>query len=390
MNIEAMNLREDFYGICEKTLNGYFKEVYGEEIVCSFRKSNFSDNIVVYEKINVIGTRIPGLRTVKYLLDEFNIKDNYLKFILAKIYVILTFFSFGIIANRTLLVKNKEIFTRDLLIFPANRKLRIFHFNNNYVDAVVKDTFTRKFFQNELDFRLNSKYEFVPPIEKYGNNWYREKILEGQALARIRDKKMYSVYTLKAIEYISIIANETLTLTDNREYSSSLFKEIKAKLMIAKENKKIKKYKIALEFAEIAFDKSQKNIFPVPICLTHGDLQTGNIWIDHKYNKVILIDWETNEKRSIWYDPATLLLSLRRKDKLRDMVLNCDSSEIKDAILMNDKNKNYDIQSVIGILFLENIIFYLDDMLELPSDYGGEIFDNFVSEMDKTGWRIKK
>ena len=58
----------------------------------------------------------------------------------------------------------------------------------------------------------------------------------------------------------------------------------------------------------------------VSIAMTHGDLQTGNIYIDEENDKAYIIDWETVKKRSIWYDAATVMCSTRRKDKFSYMI----------------------------------------------------------------------
>ena len=60
---------------------------------------------------------------------------------------------------------------------------------------------------------------------------------------------------------------------------------------------------------------------------------------------------------------------------------------VKNAILKNDIEKNYNMKAVIGILTLEDIMFYLDDMLELPQDFGGDIFNRIAREFDMMGWR---
>ena len=340
--------REDFYKIAEKTLEEYYSVVYNKKVSISVVSPSIKSKIFVYPKINAITTRFPSKKVIAYSYDEFNVSNNFLKFILAKIYVTLCMFTGGLFAEKSIKYSDYSIFNDNILISPANRKIRIYDFENGVVDAIVKNSFTKRYFENELNFRLNHSYDFIIPIIDHGDNWYREKILPGQPLARIKNERLYNKSVIETISYIKKIAEDTIQLVDSKEYSNNLFKNISQKLLVAKETKKIKYFDIITEIAQIALKKALLLNGPLPLVESHGDLQSGNVWVDKKAEKTYIIDWETHEKRSIWYDCATILLSIRRENKLKEMAENCDTDAIKEALLANDTCKEYNMQAVIG------------------------------------------
>lgn len=289
-------------------------------------------------------------------------------------------------AQNSLHINDKSIFSNFMAIIPANRKVRIYNFREGYVDAIVKDTYTHKFFNNELSFRLNNKYDFVLPIMKHGGSWYRERILSGQPLARITNDAMYQKCVEETVKYIGIISEKTLEYVDVSDYVNSLYDEILLKMSIIKDKKEINCYDTIIEISDKASNIAKLLNMPIPTVQSHGDLQSGNVWVNTKIGKVYIIDWETYGRRSIWYDCATLLLETRRANKLKEMMYNRNKKEVQKAILKNDKFKDYNMLSVLAILTLEDIIFHIDDMLGRPGVCGSDFLNNVVREIYEMGW----
>ena len=382
-----MLLREDFYIINENTLKRYFKIVHGKDVDIKTKGYNLWNRVVMYPHIGSIMMRIPNRKVLEFWLNEYNVRNNCIKYILAKLYIIGCFFSFGLLSGKGLYISDKSVINSSIAICPTNRKIRIYNFRTGYVDAIIKDTFTQKYFDNEVSFRLNNKYDFVPPILKYGDDWYREAILPGQPLARVKNERLYQKCVIDAVKYIGIIAKRTLKYVNASDYSGNLYTEILRKMDIAKTIKHINCYDLVLEIAEAALSKAVLFDAPLATVESHGDFQSGNVWVDVKKKKTYIIDWETHGRRSIWYDCTTILLSTRRAKKLKEMMDNCETKTVKSAVLMNDNRKDYNMQAVMGIITLEDIMFYLDDMLELPKDFGGDIFNRIAGELDMMGWR---
>lgn len=386
MNIEAMVLREDFYSINEKTLEKYYKNILGYDLKISTHKYSIFRNVYIYPKINAIVTRFPSHRVLEYILSEFNIRNNLGKYIIGKLYVIICLFSGGLMSTKTLLIQNFSPLNKNILIWPCNRKIRIFNFENNTVDSIVKESFTKKYFNNEVKFRIQNTYSFVPAILDYGENWYREPLLPGQPLARVTNENQYIKSCYDAISFLKTIADSTLKLINVDDYTTELLKTIDKLIKISKVKKKISTGDNIYHIAQSACKRAKFLQCKVPLVLSHGDLQSGNIWVDTKKGETFVIDWETNGLRSIWYDSATLLLSTRRHNGMINMVKDRNTEKVKKAVLFNDSNKEYDMDAVIGILILEDIIFYLEDNLELQLDWGGDLIDRYGKQLMQLKW----
>ena len=125
----------------------------------------------------------------------------------------------------------------------------------------------------------------------------------------------------------------------------------------------------------------------VPLTLTHGDLQTGNIYVDEENNKLYIIDWETIKQKSIWYDAATVMCSTRRADKFSKMINGRFDKSVQENIFVFDKQPIHDMNLVAAILILEEMGFFLDEIVDLPNDMGSEIIERFEHEIDQIDWK---
>ena len=207
--------------------------------------------------------------------------------------------------------------------------------------------------------------------------------MSGQPLARIKNAKRFNKGLLEVISNIKILVDDTIKYVDRALYVEQICAHINELIYLAENEKNIACAKAILQAS--IFARSMTELLPkkVPLALSHGDLQEGNIWVDTQAEKTFIIDWETNAFRSIWYDPATLLLSTRSNNGVRKMFANRKKVEIRDAILINDEVKSHDIEGVLGIVLLEDIVFRLEDNLELPFDWGKDNIEEFGKQLER-------
>lgn len=375
--------REDFYPILFKSLETYFKEVYNREVNVSFNYSKGSDRLFVFCPPSFIARRIPPKGLLTFLYSEYNVRNNFFKYYLGKIGVLVATRSFGLFAKASIYLDSRNVLPQNSFIAPNNRSIRIFNYDTMMVDCIIKDSFTNKFFLNQLNFRRENNYSFVPPLIDFGDQWFRESIMLGNPLARVTDEKKYKSSMSCAIQLMGIVAKDTKKFVDSGSYTSNLIKDIVKKLRIAGQKKHINSQEALLSIIKQLESILSLSKLIIPTVLSHGDLQTGNIWLDRN-GKTWIYDWETNGRRSVWYDSATLLLSLRRKSGIEKMWKNYQSDAVIQALLHNDENSRYSalqIRQIVSIVILEDIQFYLDDLLELPKDFGGPIFDLFAKRL---------
>lgn len=380
MRLADMLLREDFYEILKNTTEAYFRQVLGKEALFSYEKHAGCEKLIVNGKLSFI-SQVPapaGLR--QFLLAEYNVRGSKLKYVIGKAAarIIGTWPQIGKL--RTAYI-TRDVLGKDVFINPQNRSIRFFDYRSMTVDCIIKSGFTDKYFANQLRFRRQYSYDFMLPLLDSGEGWFREPILEGHPLARVTDENAYRKGLEDAFSHIGRLAADTLSYEDSQTYVSGLRERIAGLLEHACERKHIAGAEATKRLTVLALEWVGTETVQIPLCMSHGDFQSGNIWVDNN-GKTWLYDWETAGRRSIWYDSAVLHYSLRRAHGWQSLleearpegICHCDP----------DKNRTpQSYQSIKGILLLEDILFYLEDMLELPEDWGKEIYDAFVQRMEK-------
>lgn len=380
MDLASMLEREDFFPSFFFTVQKYYKEAMNTEISFSFASTKKECNMVIKPRLSAVSSIHMSRKAREFYYSEWNIRNSILKYLIVKAYVFfmtrtgrhLSQFQFEMIPK----VDNFN----DIVIAPNNRSIRFFDYRENTVGCMIKEGFTDKFFRNQIEFRKHNHYEFMLPLTKYGEDWFQEPIMHGHPLARVRKEKIYRSAITEAINDIMILAGDSLEYKDCSEYVNQL----KGKLMNMLGTAILKKdIKLALESEKIIEYAAQEALIfekPIPLVMSHGDFQTGNIWVD-KAEKVWIYDWETVAKRSIWYDTSVLQYSLRRAYGWKDfMELSAFSFPQMDAYVDGAYSSD-EIRGIKGIVMLEDLCFYLEDMLELPEKWGSELFDAFINRL---------
>ena len=371
MDISSMLDREPFYDVLFDTVRSYYRLVHGVEISVGFNKTDDCRKLYSYFIPSFIaGKKITGGMR-EFLYSEYNIRGSVLKYLLGKIAVFVSTASRGLAAGKRFFVEPAATVAEPVFILPCNRSIRFFDFEHDCVDCMVKESYKTDFMENQLNFRLSADYPFVPRVLEYGPRWYREGIMHGKPLARVRNQLAYEKGTSDALAYMGVIAKDTIQYVDCGEYTRSLSESIK-KMFFELSNGDCVEEAFA-SYIAYAVRGAEHCSLNVPTVLSHGDLQGGNIWISENGDTVIY-DWETNGRRSVWYDPATLLWELHSGAfaiDIRNMVLK------DDRFLINDEKKDYSANQLSAIAFLiilENLAFYLTDILQLPEQLRGQCF----------------
>lgn len=383
MTIYEMLFREDIYGIMEKTLKEYYKQVHGVDVDVKVEKSVFKNYYVIYPRLGVAMARIPSPSVLRDIYSQFNVQGNLLRKLVARGYITLCVLSCGLIASRTLRISKKAFKDRNVYIMPCNRKIRIFNYREGYVDAILKEGFSDNNFKNELLYRKNPKYSFIPGLIQYGERWYREAIVKGTGLVRIPEPK-YS----EKVEEIKLLLKpfyeDKVHSVNASEYCKKLAEYVESKLPVLNEIKHIVTTDYIKEVISKCLNVVKDKDSTIPVVVSHGDLQTGNILIESCSGDACIYDWETAGERSVWYDMGRFLLYSQRKDKYAYMVNHCNEPQVKDCLLTFDTDRNRDIDFVIAVLILEELVAFTDEICDLPGSMGTEIMDRLTDELKQT------
>lgn len=343
MKISEMLLREDFYKINEETLRTFFGNCAKGE------------TLYVYPQLNAIITRKPSKNVKKYLYNEYKVRGSLLKALVVKAYVFACLNSNGVLAAKKINIPNEM--NAHKLIYPCNKKYRIFDFERDTVSVIPKCGFPTNDLEREIEFRSNNTAPFIPALVSYSENNYSENIIDGLPLARITDN--FEGFCEEAIEILEQYAEKTGKVTKkiSKEYALELRSVIDG--FINRKSKYVDETvleKIVTKLIESINDET------ITITLSHGDLQPGNVWVD-KDGKIFIIDWESWNQRSIWYDKAVMFGNIRSKG-------------------LSEYIKSNDINTQTAIVCLEDIIFRLTELYNLPLDYGEKDFNIYIKSLD--------
>lgn len=385
MDLASMIERENFFELFLPTIEKYYKEVHGQEIRCELR--TWGGNLISYPFLSAFTMRQISETSRGFFLSEWNIREKTLKNLAAKTYIQLVTRSRGLFAKYRIEFQPAELLSPDLVLAPSNRSIRVFDYKTGVVGCIIKKGFTDKYFNQQLDFRRKNPYKFIPPLIAWSNCWFSEPILYGHPLARIRDDDIYQKGMEDAALAIAELVVNSLEYRDSIEYAKELNSNLIEGLVKARKTKHIKKAAEAERIIKKLCGILGNSRIRVPVALSHGDLQTGNIWVDNE-RKTWIYDWETAGIRSVWYDMATLLLSTRRQGGLERLWHQASVGEVSGLIIKSDERKDYtalEMHQISAIVLMEDIMFYMEDMLELPADYGSVLFDRYIDRLVALG-----
>ena len=380
-----MLLREDFYTILRETIIDYARTVLGKEVTCKYESFDGAETWCINATLGFI-SRVPtpeGVRT--YMKSEYNVRGSVLKYLLGKVGVdVITAFPYMGMTRK--LYVSAGVFDKPVFIVPQNRSIRFYNYETMEVDCIIKSGFTSKYFDNQAQFRSSYHYDFLNPILAKGEGWFREPVLTGHPLVRTTCKTMFENGMKQAFDYLRILANDTFEWTSTRKYVASLKEDALQKTALAKDKKKIHEVSATLHLLDIADYLSTCLDDMIPTCISHGDFQAGNIWVEPD-GRTLLYDWETAGRRSVWYDSATLSYSLRRAYGWETMLNSTDMEGLMRCV-PNGFDVKVERRGVLGVLLMEDILFYLDDMLELPNDWGRDSYDAFILNVKNLNWEL--
>lgn len=385
MTILEMFEREDIYKILEVTLKEYYQKVHNVEVDIEVRKKHLLQKLVIYPRLGIVVPLFPSWAVIKRTYISFDVQNNLPKKLFAWAYITLCFLTFGLLADASLYVSDKSVYRRSTVIIPSNRKIRIYEYGKGYVDSILKDGFNDFYFNNEIEVRKQPKYDFILGLLDYGHRWYREKLLRGRCLVRCSGEE-YQTYLSQTIRDLEVFYKEHRVDIPVKQYVEKLMPDYESKIVKIEKKKHIQcgdKLRSILAKTQKVCERSNDNI---SLTLTHGDLQTGNIYVDEENKKLYIIDWETVKQKSVWYDAATVMCSTRRANKFSEMINNRFDKSVQEKLFIFDKQPVHNLNLVAAILILEELGFFLDEIVDLPNDMGSEIIERFEHEIDQIDW----
>lgn len=378
MDAKTMLQRESFTDVLYKTIAHYFKTVHNIDVtITKNRLCNSKKMYIYYLPLFVSGFPVTrGMR--KFLYSEYNVRGSWLKYFIGKFGVFVITHSFGLFASDSFYISSENKIP-NYFISPCNRTIRFYNFDKNHVDCIVKNGYKSDYLHNQVKFRLGANYTFIPQIMENGETWYRERIMYGNALARVRDEQVYQKSITDTMKYLKQLVQDTMIEKDSLNYYHELKQEINRlldNLLVGCESRKIVEL-LLYPYLEKLFNKYTMKIL---VSISHGDLQSGNIWVTRD-GDTIIYDWETVGIRSIWFDPAVFFWHLHRGAFSADFdkLIRNDNS-----IFINDPNREYNKSEkkiISSVILLEDLIFHLSEAEQLYDGYSKSRAENVLASL---------
>ena len=383
MGFNALFGREDVLDILQKTLYDYYENCYpAQQVYIGYKKREGAAEFFLIPRVGMIIQARPACEIRKQFYSSYNIRGNLFKNIAAKLLVFasLHFPNLWAIKQR-LYVWPADLVNLKTIFSYGNRSVRIYDYANNETVCIQKKGFTDKFFQNQLQFRMNNRYLFIPSIKQSGENWFKEEIHKGSILERITDENQYKDAQTEALSYMEQLQKDTLLEVSAKTYVENLCERLKTMLEATVQRKNTSYHGYAVEY--LAQLKNYLNVLPetMPSVISHKDLQGGNILVTHE--KLWIIDWETQSRGSRWFDAITMLYKTRYHGGIRRLTQDVQVNALSQRI---GETGTWSAKQIFAIFLLEDLEFYLEDMLELPGAAGSATFDRYMAEIKEIDW----
>lgn len=385
MTILEMFEREDIYRILEVTLEEYYQKVHNVAVEVKVCKKHLFQKLVIYPRLGIVVPLFPSWAVIKRTYISFAVQNNLPKKLFAWTYITLCFCTFGLLADASVWVSDRSVYSKDTVIIPSNRKIRIYEYGKGYVDSILKEGFHDFYFNNEVNIRTQQKFDFILGLQDYGHRWYREELLRGRCLVRCPAEE-YRAYLNQTVNDLDAFYEEHRIDMPAKQYVEKLIPDYERMIAEIEKKKHIRcgdKLRFVLGKMQEVCNCCDESI---PLTLTHGDLQTGNIYIDEQNRKLYIIDWETIKQRSVWYDAATVMCSTRRANHFSAMINARFDPSVQEKLFILDRYPSGNMNLVAAILILEEMGFFLDEIADLPDEMGAEIIERFEHEIDQIQW----
>lgn len=345
MRFSLLEEREDVVDVLCKTLEHFCKVNFVE----GDKKQAYQDLITYYgnKYLNYFASFNCDRKNFQVIKKEYSNAKNILKKtgLLIYVFMLTSRIIYRFIYNyriRPFIPNNDR--TRSWLILGGNTRIRIIEANKNQTIVILKNGYPHKFISNEIFLRSNLRNSLIPRLLEVGETFFIEELCLGTPINRVEE---YSDLRRKAY----LLFYEQIS----RKYS--IKSETYGRELIDEINHNLSKYNQSTSRA-LAIRDDFLSINCHHITQIHGDLQGSNILLTENGLKVI--DWESTEWGSLWYDYIVLFAGWREGKQISELLeLVCREEFWK---MFEELNKHFVLpgfQDRIRLFLLEELRYQL-------------------------------
>lgn len=368
MKISEMLAREDFYTILEQTLDDNRTVIHATTDDISVTNANAKCSLFVNAQLNAIMSAHPSKAVIDYLKTEYNVSGNLMRRMMVKGYLFAATFFVKRFAHKGIDIRFEDGVNKDnILIYPCNKKIRLFDFGRGLVYTMLKHNFPSLYIDRETQFRTSNKASFIPEILESGKGCYSEKIIDGMPLARINDADFVTNCKEQACNMVA-----ALTISDKQVNAVDYIQTLKETCLSQLKQKK--SFKDSSTLANL-FDTflAVRTHEKLSLVVSHGDFQPGNIWWDNENKRIVIIDWETVKLRSRFYDHAALYYDLRRAGTEQQVI-----DKIKASSHLASFMPMCSPETAAKIVMAEELAYQTEELISFPDDIGVKEYKNVL------------
>ena len=319
MKIELLRSFENFECSLSQSLRSFFLKNENKNIEIKFaERFDASATHLVFDRLNLIARVSEAPNNMRKVVVEYEKNPQSYMGLLQKLY---TIFATSVIfrrffASSALVVSQLPDQLENVLIIPGNGSNRIIDLDNNECIVISKNN--RKISKQLLKIRVELLPQMKPKILDFDPDmeWFREEFIKGIPANRLKyceERDQEAVST--CFDYLKTLREKT---SQSRCLSSWVEGRFMC-LMRLLETPGLEDIADVVRVEELEVLETKVRSFPeiknkkVEVCLTHGDLQKGNILIGQDANnfECFLIDWEYADIRVWFYDHLTLAMNAR-------------------------------------------------------------------------------
>jgi hypothetical protein len=302
MKISQLVKREDFYNILNNTIKT-------NSFILNIPKSDGEEIFKSYQYLNLISSDKASKNCRDVLVNEYKLSASKVKKIVQKLYV--TFVFLPVITN--IFVHKRLSFSKTInkyAIVGGNHRIRLFDNKMQNIVVLLKTGENKKFILNDIESRITYTLNYAPKILSFGDDWLMEEFIEGVPLNRIDNVNLLNESLDATIKlHMNNLVYKTKKEIPVENYLNETIYETKVQIELIKTNNSLK-MRLLNTLKNIENKIFKENISVIETSINHGDFQKGNIRIKSS-KELVVLDWESTDKRFYLYDLFTILSGRR-------------------------------------------------------------------------------
>lgn len=271
------------------------------------------------------------------------------------------------------------------LLLLGNRRIRLVFLGSGRCLVLLKAGFSSEGMKTEIQRRGRHLAGPFPKIDAHDEEgrWFEEDVLDAEPLPRCPSSWKPEDLGSLAVKRLEDWSEHTIVWRNATEY----VEELRCRLLGGLE-RRVGKYDLRLllkpEWLD-ALSQRATRLGTIETRVSHGDLQPGNILVERTSRVPLITDWETSDRRSVWYDRLVWALETRYGGDLMkrfNTFVTTGTSKRHPLVELRSRPQR---QSVVALFLLEELEWLIRESTAGPLVCPGAGVFEYARELRKAG-----